>query len=235
MIPNALTMLALCAGLTAFRFAFNEDWEAAVLCIVAAAILDTLDGRVARLLGQSSRFGAELDSLSDFFAFGVAPAMLVYLWALHHAGGLEWVVAMLYCICTALRLARFNTALDAPNSPPWTKKFFTGVPAPAAAGLALFPMILSFQSDATLLRHPATAISVLVVVAGLMVSRLPTYSFKTMNIAKGYAWVPALVALLIVGCAIAAPWLTLSILIALYIALLPLASISLRRHVRETA
>lgn len=235
MIPNALTMLALCSGLTAFRFAFNEDWQAAVLCIVAAAILDTLDGRAARLLGLSSKFGAELDSLSDFFAFGVAPAMLVYLWALHQAGGLGWVICMLYCICMALRLARFNTALEKPNVPAWAKGFFTGVPAPAAAGLALFPMILSFQTDAAVVRHPATAICVLVVVAGLMVSRLPTFSFKNVHIAKGYAWVPILAALLILGAAIMVPWITLTVLIGLYIALLPFASLAFHRRVRDGA
>lgn len=235
MIPNAVTMLALCSGLTAFRFAFSDEWPAAVLCIVAAAILDALDGRVARLLGLSSKFGAELDSLSDFFAFGVAPAMLVYLWTLHEAGGVGWVICMLYCICMALRLARFNTALETPNLPAWAKGFFTGVPAPAAAGLALFPMILSFQTDAAFVRHPATAIGVLVVVAGLMVSRLPTFSFKNVHIAKGYAWVPILVALLIVGCAIVMPWLTLSVLIGLYIVLLPFASLSYRRKAREGA
>ena len=235
MIPNLLTILALCAGLTAFRFAFTDEWRAAVLCIVAAAILDTLDGRMARLLGQSSKFGAELDSLSDFFAFGVAPAMLVYLWALQQAGDLGWVVAMLYCICMALRLARFNTALETPNLPPWAKSFFTGVPAPAAAGLALFPMILSFQTDAALVRHPALAVAVLVVVAGLMVSRLPTYSFKNMHIPKRLAWVPVLVLVLIAVAAILAPWLTLSVLIALYIALLPFATISYRRRAREAS
>jgi CDP-diacylglycerol--serine O-phosphatidyltransferase len=235
MIPNVLTMLALCAGLTAFRFAFTEDWQAAVLCIVAAAILDTLDGRVARLLGQSSRFGAELDSLSDFFAFGVAPAMLVYLWALQQAGDLGWVVAMLYCICMALRLARFNTALETPNLPPWAKSFFTGVPAPAAAGLALFPMILSFQTEVLAVRHPAVAVVVLIVVAGMMVSRLPTYSFKNTHIPKGFAWVPVLVAALIVAAAIIAPWLTLTILIGTYIVLLPFASISYRRRAREAS
>jgi CDP-diacylglycerol---serine O-phosphatidyltransferase len=230
MIPNALTMLALCSGLTAFRFAFNEDWHAAVLCIVAAAILDALDGRAARMLGLSSRFGAELDSLSDFFAFGVAPAMLVYLWALHQAGGIGWVIAMLYCICMALRLARFNTALETPNLPPWAKNFFTGVPAPAAAGIALFPMILSFQTDATFIHHPAFVIAVLIVVAGLMVSRLPTYSFKNVHIPKSLIWLPVLGIVAIGVAAVLVPWFTLSLLIALYIALLPFASISFRRR-----
>jgi CDP-diacylglycerol--serine O-phosphatidyltransferase len=140
---------------------------------------------------------------------------------------------MLYCICMALRLARFNTALETPNQPAWAKSFFTGVPAPAAAGLALFPMILSFQTDATALRHPALAVVVLIVVAGLMVSRLPTYSFKNMHIPKSFVWVPVLGAVLIVAAAIIAPWLTLSILIGTYIVLLPFASLSYRRRARE--
>jgi len=235
MIPNILTMLALCSGLTAFRFAFDGDWKAAVLCILAAAILDTLDGRAARLLGQSSKFGAELDSLSDFFAFGVAPAMLVYLWSLHDAGGPGWVVAMLYCVCMALRLARFNTALETPNLPAWAKGFFTGVPAPAAAGLALFPMILSFQTDAIPLGHPVVSAVVLIVVAGLMVSRLPTYSFKTIRIAKRLMWLPLLIAAAIAVAGVAAPWLTLAAIIGAYILLMPLASLSFRRLERETA
>jgi CDP-diacylglycerol--serine O-phosphatidyltransferase len=228
-------MLALCSGLTAFRFAFDGDWKEAVLCILAAAIFDTLDGRAARLLGQSSKFGAELDSLSDFFAFGVAPAMLVYLWALHEAGGPGWVVALLYCVCMALRLARFNTALETPNLPSWAKGFFTGVPAPAAAGLALFPMILSFQTDAMPLRHPVVSAVVLIVVAGLMVSRLPTYSFKNAHIPKRFTWIVLLVVALIAAAGIVAPWLTLAVVIGTYIVLLPLASLSFRRLERATA
>lgn len=235
MIPNILTMLALCAGLTALRFGFDEKWEAAVACVAIAAILDSLDGRVARLLGQTSKFGAEFDSLSDFFAFGVAPAMLIYLWALHDGGGsLGWVAALIYSVCMALRLARFNTALEAVDPPKWTKNFFTGVPAPAAAGLALIPMIVSFQTDIVLVRHPAVATAVLIVVAGLMVSRLPTYSFKNVHLTNRLAVFALIVTVAIVAAlAIAAPWLTMTLLLGTYILLLPFGWHSFRRLKRQ--
>ena len=233
MIPNILTMLALCSGLTAFRFAFDEKWEAAVLCIVIAAVLDALDGRIARLLGHSSKFGAELDSLSDFFAFGVAPAMMMYLWSLHEAGSLGWVIALLYSVCMALRLARFNTMLEVPSLPLWAKNYFTGVPAPAAAGLVLTPMILSFQTDVLPVRHPVVSAIFLIVVAGLMVSRLPTYSFKNVRIPHRFALFMMLIVALIAALAVAAPWLTLSVLLGIYIVLLPISWRSFHRLKRE--
>lgn len=233
MIPNILTMLALCAGLTSFRFAFADKWEPAVLCIVIAAVLDALDGRIARLLNQTSRFGAELDSLSDFFAFGVAPAMLIYLWTLHQAGNVGWVIALLYCACMALRLARFNTALEGPTLPAWAKNYFTGVPAPAAAGLALFPMVLSFLTDALPVREPIVSAIVLVIVAGLMVSQLPTYSFKNVRVPHRFALFLMLIVAVIAAMAIVAPWLTLTLLLALYIVLLPFGWRSFRRLKRE--
>jgi CDP-diacylglycerol--serine O-phosphatidyltransferase len=221
MIPNILTMLALCSGLTAFRFAFDERWEPAVLCLVIAAVLDALDGRIARLLGHSSKFGAELDSLSDFFAFGVAPAMLIYLWTLHQIGSLGWVIALLYCVCCALRLARFNTALEAPSLPLWAKNYFTGVPSPAAAGLVVFPMVLSFQTDAEIVRNPLIAAGFLIVVAALMVSRIPTFSFKNVRIPHRFALFMMLIVALIAALAVVAPWQTLAVLTALYAILIP--------------
>lgn len=233
MIPNILTMLALCSGLTAFRFAFDDKWEAAVLCIVIAAVLDALDGRIARLLGHSSKFGAELDSLSDFFAFGVAPAMMMYLWSLHEAGSLGWVIALLYSVCMALRLARFNTMLEVPSLPLWAKNYFTGVPAPAAAGLVLTPMILSFQTDVLPVRHPVVSAIFLIVVAGLMVSRLPTYSFKNVRIPHRFALFMMLIVALIAALAVAAPWLTLSVLLGIYVVLLPFSWRSFHRLKRE--
>lgn len=221
MIPNILTMLALCSGLTAFRFAFDERWEPAVLCLVIAAVLDALDGRIARLLGHSSKFGAELDSLSDFFAFGVAPAMLIYLWTLHQIGSLGWVAALLYCVCCALRLARFNTALDGPSLPLWAKNYFTGVPSPAAAGLVVFPMVLSFLTDEPIVRNPLIAAGFLVVVAGLMVSNIPTYSFKNVRVPHRFALFMMLIVALIATLAVVAPWQTLAVLTAIYAILIP--------------
>jgi CDP-diacylglycerol--serine O-phosphatidyltransferase len=235
MIPNILTMLALCSGLTAFRFAFDEKWEAAVLCIVIAAVLDALDGRIARLLGHSSKFGAELDSLSDFFGFGVAPAMLLYLWTLHQAGSLGWVIALLYCICCALRLARFNTALEAPSLPMWAKNYFTGVPSPAAAGLVLTPMILSFQTDAAIVREPMVSAGFLIVVAALMVSQLPTYSFKNVRVPHRFALFMMLIVASLAAFAVVLPWQTLTALLIIYAVLLPFGWRSFHRLKREAS
>src|SRR5947209_11559527 len=138
LIPNVLTLAALCSGLTAIRFALQADMKLAVIAIIVAAIFDALDGRVARRLGVASRFGAELDSLSDFLCFGVAPALVLYLSSLHEGGALGWVVTLMFPICSALRLARFNTGLVSDTPPPaWTGSYFTGVPAPAGALLAL--------------------------------------------------------------------------------------------------
>ena len=145
-------------------------------------MLDALDGRVARLLRGTSKFGAELDSLSDFIGFGVAPALLLYLWTMKDAGPIGWVMVLLFSICCALRLARFNTNIDGPELPPWAKNFFTGVPAPAGGGLVLLPLILSFQVDSALVRDPVVVGLTIVAVAFLLVSRLPTFSFKNFRI-----------------------------------------------------
>jgi len=134
LIPNMLTVMALCAGLTSIRYTLDQRWELAAIAIVIAAVLDGLDGRIARLLDGASKFGAELDSLSDFISFGVAPALLLYYWCMRGAGGIGWVLALLFAVCCALRLARFNTKLDNTDLPAWTSRFFTGVPAPAGDG-----------------------------------------------------------------------------------------------------
>jgi len=147
LIPNVLTLAALCSGLTAIRFALQGEFRLAVIAVIVAAIFDALDGRVARRLGVTSRFGAELDSLSDFLCFGVAPALVLYLASLKDGGALGWVATLMFPICSALRLARFNTGLLADTPPPaWTGSYFTGVPAPAGALLALIPLVVSFEA-----------------------------------------------------------------------------------------
>src|SRR5260221_9179170 len=154
LIPNVLTLAALCSGLTAIRFALQGEFRLAVIAVIVAAIFDALDGRVARRLGVASRFGAELDSLSDFLCFGVTPALVLYMSSLTGAGALGWIVTLMFPMCSALRLARFNTALVSDIPPPvWTGSYFTGVPAPAGALLALMPLMVSFEIEAAWPRH----------------------------------------------------------------------------------
>ena len=148
LLPNMFTVLSLCAGLTAIRYALDGRFELAVALIIVAGVLDGLDGRSARLLKISSKLGAELDSLADFLSFGVAPAILVYLWSLNQVKALGWALALLFATCCALRLARFNTELENTDRPAWMSRFFTGMPAPAAAGCAIIPLLMAFAFQA---------------------------------------------------------------------------------------
>ena len=233
MLPNMLTMLALCAGLTAVRYGLEGKWQPAVVSLVIAAIFDALDGRIARLLQGTSKFGAELDSLSDFIAFGVAPAVILYLWTMQTAGPVGWVPVLLFSVCMALRLARFNTVMDDDDPPAWAKGYFTGVPAPAAAGLVMLPMILWFQTDAEWLRRPLLVGAVIIVVACLMVSKLPTYSFKNILIQQRFVLAPMLGAGLLAALSVSAPWLTLTLIAAAYLASFPFSIRSYRRAEAE--
>ena len=232
LIPNILTIGALCAGLTAVRFAFLERWEHAVAAIIVAAVLDGLDGRMARLLNATSKFGAELDSLSDFVSFGAAPALMLYLWSSHEAGGIGWAAALFYAVCCALRLARFNTMLADPSTPVWARYYFTGVPAPAGAGLAMLPLMLSFEFDHGGAQPPWIAICVLFGVGVLMVIRLPTISLKQMRIPRALT-LPALVLeAIFVGGLATAPWATLLASGAAYLVSIPLSVVIQRRSGR---
>ncbi|CAA7612823.1 CDP-diacylglycerol--serine O-phosphatidyltransferase [Magnetospirillum sp. UT-4] len=229
LIPNILTLLALCAGLTSIRFGLHEKWEHAVLAIILAAVLDGLDGRVARLLQGTSKFGAELDSLSDFVCFGVAPAVLLYLWTMQGAGGLGWALVLLYTVCCALRLARFNTMLGQPDLPPYAYNFFTGVPAPAAAGLTLLPMVASFEFGTGFFDRPAVVAVVLTGVSLLMVSTIPTFSFKKVRVPNTWVLPMLLVVGLTAAFLVTEPWLTLAVVGVAYIALIPVAVRAFRR------
>ena len=235
MIPNILTMLALCAGLTALRFGLEENWEAAVISIVVAGVLDALDGRIARLLRGTSKFGAELDSLSDFVGFGVAPALLLFLWTMKDAGPIGWVLVLLYTVCCALRLARFNTNIDGPDLPAWAKNFFVGVPAPAGGGLVLLPLIISFQLEADFIRQPTLVGIVILIVSCLLVSRLPTYSFKKFRVPHRFVLLTMLIVGMIAALSVSAPWLTLTIMLGLYIVSLLFSPRSFRKLSREAA
>lgn len=235
LIPNILTVLALCAGLTGIRFALQEQWEQAVISILIAGVLDGLDGRIARLLDGASRFGAELDSLSDFVSFGVAPAVVLYYWTMKGAGGIGWALALLFSVCCALRLARFNTKLDNADLPAWTTRFFVGVPAPAGAGLVLFPVFATLEFGPGFVDRPVVCGAAMIVVALLMISRVPTFSFKRVKVPHAYVvhmllGVGALAAFLVTN-----PWLTLMALGALYVGSIPFSYSAYRRLERQRA
>ena len=230
MIPNILTLLALAAGLTAMRFAFQERWELAVLAIAVAAVFDTLDGRIARLLRGASKFGAELDSLSDFVCFGVAPAMILFLWAMQDAGRGAWVLVMLFPMCMGLRLARFNVTTEDEDAPDWKAHFFTGVPAPGGAGLVLLPMILSFQAGDEIFRSPWMVSIFLYGVGGLLVSCIPTYSFKQIAIPRQKFLITMLIVALIIALLASVPWLCLTVSLSLYFVTIPLSMRARRRY-----
>ena len=222
-VPNAVTALALCVGLSGVRFAIAEEWDKAVIAIVVAAVLDGMDGRIARMLKGQSRFGAELDSLSDVIAFGVSPAIILHLWSLQHWPRFGWLFALAYAVCTALRLARFNAMIDAKDQPHKSAGFLTGVPAPAGAGLMLLPIYLWLASEGEwdVLREIYVTAPWAALVAFLMISNLATFSWTSLRLRSHVRlWVLAVIAL-IGGALVTAPWHALSAFAALYAALIP--------------
>lgn len=234
LVPNVITLLALCAGLTGIRLAFEERYELALGAIVFAAMLDAVDGRVARMIKGTSRFGAELDSLADFVNFGVAPGLILYHWALHPLGNLGWIAAMVFAICAGLRLARFNVQIEDPNRPPWAGNFFTGVPAPAGAITVLLPMYLFFLG----IQIPvAITLIYTIAMAALMISRLPVLSGKKMGtrVPPELVLPVIIVAVLFIALLISYPWIVLSIGTLAYLACLPLGWWSYRRHQQADA
>ncbi len=232
LIPNAITVSATCAALTGVRFALEQRWEFAVGAILLAAILDALDGRMARLLNATSDFGAQMDSLSDFVAFGVSPAMIMYFWSLNGLGGFGWVVALFFAVCAGLRLARFNSRID--SLPSYAYNYFQGVPAPAGAGLGMLPLIF-FLAFPELGQLPAPVIAGWMVGGGLlMVSELPTYSFKRIKVPRRFLLpTMALVGLAVAGLA-GQPWVTLFVVLAVYMATFPVSYRTYKR-LREEA
>jgi CDP-diacylglycerol--serine O-phosphatidyltransferase len=221
MIPNVLTLLALCAGMTAIRFAIHANFQAAVFAIIAAGVFDGLDGRIARLLKSTSRFGAELDSLSDFVSFGVAPAAILYLWTMAALGSLGWAIVLIFAVCCALRLARFNTELGA-ELPAYAAPFFTGAPAPAGAGLVMVPMFLSFEWGDWLFRSPYLNAVTVSGIALLMVSKVPTVSLKRVRIPPAMV-IPTMLGIgVLAGFLTTAPWPTLTAIGFVYLGSIPL-------------
>jgi CDP-diacylglycerol--serine O-phosphatidyltransferase len=235
LVPNVITLLAICAGLTAIRLSTEGRMELAVAAIVFAAVLDGLDGRVARMIKGQSKFGAELDSLADFVNFGVAPGLILYFWQLHELNNGGWIAAMVFAISGGLRLARFNATMDDPNKPAFAANFFTGVPAPAGAILALLPIYLAFLG---LPRPPAmlTALYTLLI-AFLMVSRLPVFSGKTIRMRVPPEMVlPVFVSVIFfIALLIGYPWHILSAGSVLYLLSLPAGWKSYRDHQRKAA
>lgn len=233
LLPNLITLLALCSGVTAIRLGIEGRYELAVGAIIVSIVLDALDGRLARFLKGTSRFGAELDSLADFVNFGVAPAILIYLWSLNDLRTMGWIVALILAVCCALRLARFNVALDDTEKPAWAASFFSGAPAPAGAGLALLPMyigFLGFVSDGH--TYSGLIAPYILAVALLMVSRVPTYSGKTMRPRIRRDQVLPILGggVLAIVCLIAFPWETLTLMAFLYFAFIPFSIRAYRRY-----
>jgi CDP-diacylglycerol--serine O-phosphatidyltransferase len=240
LIPNMMTLLGLCAGLTAMRFALEARFGSAVVALVVAGAIDGLDGRLARLLKATSRFGAEFDSLADFLCFGVAPAFILYLWSLQVARGYGFAPCLMFAVCMALRLARFNASLDAPPeagpSPSYAHNFFTGVPAPAGAGLALFPLFVGLEAQNLgwthllgLVRHPLFCAAVLVGTATLLISTLPVWSFKNFKVPSEYVLPVLLGTGTFAAVLVADPWAALAGAGVIYIAMLPFSRRSFHR------
>ncbi len=236
MIPNLATVAALCTGLSSIRFAMLGRFEWAVVAILIAAFLDGIDGRIARLLKATSDFGAELDSLSDFICFGVGPAVVIYMLTLKDLNGFGWGVSLFYSVCMGLRLARFNamtiqqqrekvdedeTLKQSPIIMAGKNKFFVGTPAPAAAFIALFPLMIHLAFDIDWILNPMLYAFFMILSAGLMVSRIPTYSFKSLKIPRSWVLPSLVIAALFMAMIINAPWLLACAVVTAYLITIP--------------
>ncbi len=242
-IPNAITALALCFGLTGIRFAISAtgvnpqpgDWERAIGAIVIAGLLDVVDGRVARALNAQSRFGAELDSLSDNVAFGVSPALILYLWSLQQFPRFGWICALALAVACALRLARFNAQIDTDDQPHKSAGFLTGVPAPAGAGLAFLPLYLWIVTDNPWFREPFVVAPWAAFVAILMISNIATFSWGSLRLRKHIRLEAILLAALVGTTLFSDPWFTLIGISAAYIIAIPFSMRSYARVKRQRA
>jgi len=229
MVPNAITALALCFGLSGVRFGIAGEWGNAIGAIVLAGVLDGMDGRIARLLRANSKFGAELDSLSDNIAFGTAPALILFLWSLQYAPKFGWIAALALAVCCALRLARFNARIDVDDQPHKSAGFNTGVPAPAGAGAAFAPIFLWLVTGNDVFRSWIVVLPWTLFVAVLMISSIPTYSWSSIRIRRGWRLF-ALAGVALLGAALLnAPFLTLLLVTTLYVATIPFSIASYAR------
>jgi len=242
LIPNLLTMMGLCAGLVAIRFGIEGRFAQAAAFIVAAGVIDGLDGRIARLLKGTSRFGAEFDSLSDFLCFGVAPGLILYLWTLQNAGPIGFIPCTMFAVCSALRLARFNAASIAEPGvipevkPAYAYNFFTGVPAPAGAGLALLPLLAAlafadwgWTGLADAMRHPLFSAMMLFLVGGLMVSTIPSWSFKNFKVPAQFVLPLLLGTGAFIAFLVTEPWAALTLAVLIYFVMLVFSARSYAR------
>lgn len=235
LVPNAVTALALCFGLSGVRFAISQRWELALASIVIAGVLDGMDGRIARLLRAESRFGAELDSLSDNIAFGTAPALILYLWSLQNAPKFGWIAALALAVSCALRLARFNAQIDAADQPHKSAGFNTGVPAPVGAGLAFIPVYAWLISGNGWFQSWIVVMPWVLFIAVLMISSVPTYSWTSVRIRQSSRLL-AIAGIGLLGAALAnEPWITLLAVSAFYLATLPFSMASYGRVKRRRA
>ncbi len=247
LVPNAITAAALCAGLTGVRFAITAagredgsalaalEWQLAIAAIVVAGVLDGIDGRIARLLKAESRFGAELDSLADNVSFGVAPALVLFMWSLQVEPRFGWFAALAFAVCMALRLARFNARIDLADEPRKEAGFLTGVPAPVGAGLVFLPMYLAFATDLPVFRQPLLVGVWLVAIAFLLISTLPTLSWGKLRPRKSVRLELIALVGLFGAAAITEPWLTLIGIAVVYLASLPVAAMLYARVKRQRA
>lgn len=227
--PNAVTAMALCTGVSGIWFAMQGRWDAAVIAVVAAGVLDAMDGRIARLLKGESRFGAELDSLSDVLAFGATPALIIYTWALQHMPRFGWTICLFFILCQALRLARFNARIDTQDQPHKSAGFNTGVPAPAGAGLALLPLIIWLETGNTWSQDYRLIGPWVLAVALLMISNVATYSWSSIKIRPSIRFMALAAMGLFAAALISAPWMALMGACILYAGLIPFSILSYAR------
>lgn len=250
LVPNAITAAALASGLTGIRFAITaatgepagstsglplDDWQKAVLAVILAGMLDGIDGRIARLLKAQSRFGAELDSLADAISFGVAPALILFLWSLHEVPRLGWFAALGFAICMALRLARFNARIDMADEPRKAAGYLTGVPAPVGAGLAFLPLYLWIASGNDVFRRPELVGGWLILTAFLLISSLPTLSWASIRPRRSVRLELLVLAALVFAALISEPWLTLAGICVVYLLLVPVGWLGYARIRRQRA
>jgi|TARA_R110000772_G_scaffold15072_59_gene43746 CDP-diacylglycerol---serine O-phosphatidyltransferase len=234
-VPNAVTALALCVGLSSVRFAYMENWVLAASAIVLAGILDGLDGRIARLLNAQSRFGAELDSLSDVIAFGVSPALVMFFWSTQYMPQFGWVLALTMAVGCALRLARFNALIDDEDQPHKSAGFLTGIPAPVGAGLAMLPLYLWLITDQEIFRHYALVSPWIVIIAFLMISNTATYSWSSLRLRKNIRLEGIAVIGLLGVALISAPWIMLTAISIAYLSMIPFSVRSYAKVKRQRA